>query len=244
MPEQIFLSVLIFIVAALYAAVGHGGASGYLALMGLFGVSTLQMRPTALLLNIAVAAISFVNYFTSGHFRWKLFYPFALLSVPMSYLGSFVTLDPKLYKQILAVCLILSVLRILGVFGAKNKISTTEVPLLIGLLLGAAIGFVSGIIGIGGGILLSPLILLFNWASLKETAAVSSLFILVNSIAGIFGLWQQKFSFGSGMLVWILCAVAGGLIGAYWGSKKAPQKGLKQVLAGVLLLAAVKLFFV
>lgn len=243
MTEQVLIPLLVFVVAVLYASVGHGGASGYLALLGVLGIKAAQIRPSALLLNVVVAGISFVSYYRSGHFRWKLFYPFALLSVPMTYLGSLIELDPTLYKQLLAGCLLLAVLRILGVFGSRASENQVNIPIVWGILIGASLGFLSGLIGIGGGILLSPILLLFRWASLKETAAVSSLFIVVNSIAGLIGLGQEGFVLNPQLIWWILAGVAGALLGSYWGSVKAQNKGLKQVLAGVLLLAAVKLFF-
>ncbi|HEV7229955.1 MAG TPA: sulfite exporter TauE/SafE family protein [Bacteroidia bacterium] len=234
----------LFGVAFFYSAVGHGGASGYLAMLSMLGVSAALMRPGALLLNIAVSGISFWQYYRGGHFRWRLFYPFAILSIPMAYAGSYVNLNPHLYKQILGVCLVLAVLRILGVFNRKTDGPEKEVPLVVGVLIGAALGFLSGMIGIGGGILLSPVILLCNWGRMKDTAATSALFILVNSLAGIFGFIRQGTAWSPEYASWLVVAITGGLLGSFWGSRRAEQSSLKYVLATVLLFAAVKLVFV
>src|ERR1700756_2058709 len=168
---------LLFIVAFFYATVGHGGASGYIAMLTLLGISTSLIKPSALLLNIFVASVSYYHYYKSGYFKWRLFYPFAILSVPMAYAGSFIVLDPTWYKRILGFCLLIALLRIVGVFTKKENDEIKQVPLVTGLIIGAALGFLSGMIGIGGGIILSPIILLFNWGNLKETSAVSALFI-------------------------------------------------------------------
>lgn len=233
--------LLLLIVAFLYSSVGHGGASGYLAVLSLMGVSAVLMRPTALLLNIFVAGISFYQYYRSGHFRWKLFYPFAILSVPMAFLGTYVKLDPLMYKRILGVCLILAVLRIIGIFNNKQATETKPMPLAAGIAIGAALGFLSGMIGIGGGIILSPVILIFNWGTLKQTSAVAALFIVINSMAGMLGLLKQGLTLPPQIIFWLMAAIVGGLIGSYWGSRRAENRTLKNVLAAVLLFAAVKL---
>ena len=244
MNEQIGILVLLFIVAFFYSMVGHGGASGYIAVLTLIGVSSLLVKPSALLLNIFVSAIAFYQYYRNGHFRWKLFYPFAVLSVPMAYAGSFINLDPTWYKRILGVCLLFAILKILGVFNRKEITPTKQLPLVIGLINGAVLGFVSGMIGIGGGIILSPIILLFNWGDLKETSAVSALFILVNSISGMIGLLRQEVSWPPYIFLWLVVDVAGGFLGAYYGSKRATNTMLKNILAVVLFFAALKLIFI
>jgi uncharacterized membrane protein YfcA len=244
MSELFYILILLFIVAFFYSSVGHGGASGYLAVLSIIGISTLIIRPSVLVLNIFVAGISFYHYYRGGHFRWKLFYPFAVLSIPMAYLGSFVVLNPILYKQILGVCLLIAVARIMGFFNRNQTISTKQLPILAGILIGAALGFASGVIGIGGGIILSPLILLFNWGTLKETSAVSALFIVVNSIAGMLGFWKQGIILHPQFFLWLVAAISGGFIGSYWGSKRAQNTTLKNVLAVVLLFAAIKLIFI
>ncbi len=244
MTDSAFILILLFVVALFYSSVGHGGASGYIAVLSLVGVSTMMIKPSALLLNVLVAGISFFYYYRGGYFRWKLFYPFAILSVPMAYIGSFIVLDATLYKQLLGACLILAVLRIVGMFNGDPEKPVKQLPVWAGIGIGAALGLFSGMIGIGGGIILSPLILLFNWGSLKESAAVSALFIVVNSFAGLLGFWKQAVELSSELIFWLAAALMGGFIGSYWGSKRAENSILKNVLAAVLLFAAVKLIFI
>lgn len=235
---------LLLAVAFFYSAVGHGGASGYIAVLSIMGVNASLIKPSALVLNILVAGISFYHYYRSGYFNWKLFWPFALFSVPMAYLGAFVQLAPVVYKQLLGVCLVLAVLRLLGVFNKSKEVEIKPLPIPWALLIGALLGLLSGTIGIGGGIILSPLLLIFNWTNFKQTAATSALFIVVNSIAGLFGLMKQGIPFSTDIVLWLIVALAGGFAGAYWGSKRAENKLLKNVLAAVLVVAALKLMFV
>lgn len=244
MNEVIYIPILLFIIALLYSSIGHGGASSYIAVLSLFGISSSLIKPSALILNIFVASISFYYYYKNQHFKWKLFYPFALLSTPMAYIGSFITLNEHAYKQILGICLLVAVLRIMGIVKNNSSKPIQEPTLIVGIITGALLGLLSGAIGIGGGILLSPLILIFNWGTLKESAAVAALFIVVNSIAGIIGLGIHNIPINNSIFIWLIVAIIGGLIGAYWGSQKATNQRMKQVLASVLLIAAVKLIFI
>ncbi|MEP7267506.1 MAG: sulfite exporter TauE/SafE family protein [Saprospiraceae bacterium] len=182
--------MLLFLVAFLYSSVGHGGASGYLALMAFFSFAPETMWPTALMLNIFVSLIAFIQYYRSGHFKWQLFWPFAIASIPAAFIGGLIVVDAKIYKTILGVLLLFPVVRLGGVkFNAEE--TQKEQKLFTSLIIGALIGLFSGMIGIGGGIILSPIILLLHWANMKQTAAVSALFILVNSMAGLAGLSQR-----------------------------------------------------
>lgn len=234
--------LLLFVVAFLYSSVGHGGASGYLALMALFSFAPETMRPTALLLNIFVATTSFVQYYRGGHFRWKLFWPFAVASVPAAFVGGLILMDAHLYKIVLGILLLFSVVR-LGGLKFDDNAPRRKQGIAVSLLIGAAIGLLSGMIGIGGGIILSPLILLLYWGNMKQTAAVSALFILVNSISGMAGLLTKGVHFSHDMIWMIVVAFFGGLAGSYLGSMKVGSVLLRRTLALVLLVASVKLLF-
>lgn len=237
------LLILLLLIAFLYASVGHGGASGYLALMSLFAYPVTFMKPTALVLNILVSAISFFFYYKEKKFDWKLFYPFAITSVPFSFLGGIITIQTHVYKIILGTVLLFAVARLIGLFGKqKGKIEPVNIPLA--LSIGAAIGFLSGLIGIGGGIILSPVILLLNWGDMKKTAAVSALFIFVNSISGLCGFLSKGETVPASSAPVIIVALVGGLLGGYFGSKKMNIPMLRNVLAVVLLIAVFKLYTV
>ncbi len=241
MPELLFYIALPF-TAFLYASVGHGGASGYLALMALFSFAPEEMRPTALVLNLFVAGVSFFQFARQGHFRWPLFLVFAILSIPASFLGGLLHIDPKWYKIILGCFLLIATVRMLGVFGAENqKGRNASIPL--GLVIGAGIGFFSGLIGIGGGIILSPVILLLGWGNAKQAAATSALFIWVNSASGLLGQWKTGIMFTDELWWFVGLAVTGGLAGAYFGSKILNDQRLRIVLGVVLIMASVKLIF-
>ena len=222
---------------------GHGGASGYLALMALFSVTPELMRPTALLLNLFVAGIAFYYYYKEGYFNKKLFLYFAIASIPMSFLGGYIEVDATIYKKVLAVLLIFAVLKMLNIFG-KESIKIKDIKLWQGLLVGGAIGFFSGLVGIGGGIILSPIILLLHWGKMKEAAAVSALFIWVNSASGLVGQISSGVNLDIQSFGLVAIALVGGFLGAYFGSKKINNQNLRYVLAVVLVLASVKLFFV
>ena len=235
------LLLLLPIVAFLYASVGHGGASGYLALMSLFSFLMTFMKPTALVLNILVSAVSFYFYYKERKMNWSLFYPFALTSIPFSFLGGFLTIDAFYYKIILATVLVFAVLRLLGVFGKENtELRPLSIPLA--LTIGAIIGFLSGLLGIGGGIILSPVLLLLRWATIKQTAAVSALFILVNSISGLIGFATKGGTLPEASLLLIAIVFVGGVMGAFFGSKKMNTSQLRYVLALVLGIAIFKLY--
>lgn len=237
-----FLAILP-IVAFLYASVGHGGASGYLALMAIFSFAPEAMKPTALLLNLFVAAIAFYHYYKQGHFNKKLFLSFAIASIPMAFLGGTIDVDATIYKKILGVLLIFAILKMLNVIGKESQY-IKDVKIWQGLLVGGIIGFFSGLIGIGGGIILSPVILLLHWGKMKEAAAVSALFIWVNSAAGLFGQLSSGVTLSSQSFVLVGFALLGGFFGSYLGSHKFNNKHLRQVLAFVLIIASVKLFLV
>jgi uncharacterized membrane protein YfcA len=239
--DWLHLLAPLFVVAVLYGSVGHGGASGYLAVMALAGIAPAVMKPTALTLNLAVSLIATVLFLRAGHFVWRLFWPFALSSIPFAFLGGRLDLPPPLFKTLLALALGFAALRLL--LPAPKPSEPRPCPLGWVLLLGALMGLVSGLIGVGGGIFLTPLLLLLGWAQPKTAAAVSAPFIFVNSAAALLG---QPLASSLGQLptAWpwlMLGVVAGGWLGAQWGSVKARAAQLRPALAAVLLLACVKL---
>lgn len=240
---SILFFVLIFVVAFFYASVGHGGASGYLALMALFSFTPETMRPTALVLNIFISGIAFYQFYRKVYFQWRMFYPFIITSVPSAFIGGLISIDEHIYKRILGIFLLLSFVRLWG-FGINDDKNYNNQNFLLSLLIGALIGLFSGMIGIGGGIILSPVILFLGWANLKQTAAISALFIFVNSISGLAGLVSQGVQFN--VLMWAMLGVAfmGGLLGSYFGANKFNSAKLKYVLSFVLLIASVKLILI
>lgn len=241
-PDLIFFCSLLFVVAALYASVGHGGASGYLALMALFAFSPVVMKPTALLLNLFVSAVSFLQFYRGKHFNWKLFLPFALASIPAAFVGGTIALTSGIYKTVLGLLLLIPIVRFLFFANLKpDEIRASNIWLSV--LIGGAIGFLSGLIGIGGGIILSPVLLLLKWADMKQTAAISALFIFVNSLAGLAGQLTKGIQFTADMWLFVAVAFAGGLVGAWAGSLRFNQTVLKYTLALVLMLASYKLLF-
>ena len=235
------LILLLAIMAFLYASVGHGGASGYLAVMAIFAIAPSIMKQTALLLNLGVSLMSFIAFFRQGFFKWKLFWPFAIGSIPAAFFGAKIPLTDTTYKQILGFCLLMAVIRM--VYQVKEEKSNPLIP-FFGVFIGGIIGFLSGMIGIGGGIILSPLLLLFRWASLKEAAAVSALFIFVNSVSGLAGLKTWILLDQSNMIYWLIASLMGGFMGTIWGSKIASNQKVKWILALVLVIASLKLWFV
>jgi len=241
--ENIYIFLLILpVVSFLYASVGHGGASGYLALMALFSFTPESMKPTALLLNIFVAGISFYYYYRAGHFNKKLFLAFAIASIPLAYLGGTLEVDASLYKKILAVLLIFAILKMLNIFGNESY-TVKQVKLWQGLIVGGIIGFFSGLIGIGGGIILTPVILLLHWGKMKEAAAVSALFIWVNSVAGLIGQVSCGVTIEIESFLLVAIAIIGGVLGGYYGSKIINNQRLRYILAFVLIIACTKLMF-
>lgn len=237
---QLMIPVFIFIVALLYASVGHGGASGYLAIMALIGVAPAEMRSSALALNLIVSVLSFLQFHRAVVWNRKLFACLAVPSVLMAYGGSRLQIDDGLYKIILGLLLIIPVVRMLLPSRKERKVAD-DFNIVLAILIGAAIGLISGMIGIGGGILLSPILIMLGWSGMKQTAAISALFIFVNSLAGLLGQLPSGFHFNHQIFYWTGAAVLGGALGGFWGSVKWKDKTLRMILALVLLLAAIKL---
>jgi len=234
--------ILFALLAFLYASVGHGGGSGYLAAMGLMGVDDPSvMRSTALFLNLFVSSVSFLFYQRYKHFDRRLFLYLVLGSIPMAFVGGSLELPAYWYHIIVAIFLVYSSLRLLGLAGKWSDELRDYVPWKT-VLAGAVIGLVSGIIGIGGGILLSPLIIVFKWARAKTAAGIAALFIFVNSLSGIIGLnTAGQFSLHPQVVYWTGIVLVFGSIGAWMGSSVLSQKAIRYLLVGVLLLASVKM---
>ena len=237
--EFLALAIAIFVVALLYSSVGHAGASGYIAILTLFGLGIEEVRPTALVLNILVAAIGFIQWWRGGHFSWSLFWPFALFSVPAAFTGGWLHVPAGYLKILIGLVLWFSAWRLL----CRKDDSPDVVPpaRATAFASGAGIGFLSGLTGTGGGIFLTPLMLFCRWAKVKEAAAVSSLFILVNSLSGLAGYMKS----GGGLpeFAWSLAAVVavGGFCGSRLGSRHLPVRGISILLAVVLAIAGTKL---
>ena len=242
--EFSFVAIIlaIFIVAVLYSSVGHGGASGYLAVMAFLAVAPEVTRPTALVLNLFVASIGTVQFYRAGYFSWRIFLPFAVASIPMAFVGGMIHLPTDVYEIVLGAVLCLAAVRL--AINLKGDDRVTDPPIIACLLIGAVIGLLSGMVGVGGGIFLTPVLLLMHWAETRVAAGVSVLFILVNSIAGLAGNWSQVTVLPPNVWIWIAAAVVGGLVGSTLGSKKFDSITLRRVLAVVLLFAGVKLIFV
>lgn len=237
---------LLPLIALLYASVGHGGASGYLALMIIFAFPPNELKSTALILNIFVSAIAFLSYIRKKYFHSQIFLLVGVISIPAAFLGGSIVVDDNLFKKILGIFLLFSILKLIGVFNFRKKETETLNPpnLIIALCIGASIGFLSGLLGIGGGILLTPILLFLRWTTLKEAAGISALFIFVNSIAGLFGqVHSDKFIIHENIGLMIGCAVTGAFLGGYLGSHKLNNSVLRYLLAVVLLIATYKLFF-
>jgi len=240
--SAVLIIAAIFLVAVLYSSVGHGGASGYLAVMAfLAAVSPDITRPTALLLNVFVASIAAVQFYRAGHFDWRIFLPFAAGSVPFAFLGGMIQLPTAIYKIILGAVLILAAIRLAINLKSENEPRTPKI--LICFIIGAVLGLVSGLIGVGGGIFLTPILLLMNWTETKRAAGISAAFILVNSISGIAGNYAQVLQLPSNVRLWIGAAIVGGVIGSTLGSRRFNSIVLRRVLAAGLLIAGAKLIF-
>jgi uncharacterized membrane protein YfcA len=236
-----FLVVAVGIIAFLYSSVGHAGASGYIAVMALWGLAPPVIRPTALVLNILVASIAAFQFWRAGHFRWELFWPFALLSIPAAYLGGYLQLPTHILKIVIGLVLLFSAARLFFRRGDPPDIHSPALPLSIGI--GGALGFLSGLTGTGGGIFLTPLLLFCRWARTKQASAVSALFILVNSISGLVGFVSAKQAIPSLAMSLAGAAITGGAVGSYLGSRRFPVRAISILLATVLVIAGAKLIF-
>ena len=230
-----------FTVAFLYSCVGHAGASGYIAVMTLFGLAPAILKPTALALNILVATIASWQFRRAGHFSWKLFWPLALASVPCAYLGGYLDLPTRVFNIVVGLVLLSSAARFLFDPPAETPVKPPTLPVSLGV--GAGLGLLSGLTGTGGGIFLTPLGIFLRWDGTKTIAAVSAAFILVNSAAGLAGHLSKTRTFPSVVFNLALAALAGGAAGSYLGSTRLAPIAIKRLLSVVLAIAGFKLIF-
>lgn len=230
------------LVAFLYSAVGHAGASGYIAVMTLFGLAPAIIKPSALVLNILVATLTFYQFWRAGHFSWSLFWPFALLSVPLAFVGGYVNLPTQYFKILVGLVLLYSAARFFFASQADDH-NVVPPPRPVALVTGAGLGLLSGLTGTGGGIFLTPLLIFFRWSATKPASAVSALFILANSISGLLGNFSSTRQLPLRALPIALAALVGGALGSYLGSQRFSVAFIKKLLAVVLLIAGYKLVF-
>lgn len=239
---EVLLLGCLLVVGFLYASVGHGGASGYIAIFSLFNVAMPAYKPWVLVMNVFIASMAFIQFYRSGYFRWQLCWPFLLTSIPAAYIGSQWAVQTRWYNLFLGLALILPVIRLLGL-KPKEYAITNHVNLPFALLLGILIGFASGMLNIGGGIFLSPILIMLAWANAKESAAASAIFIVLNSLAGLLGGKLSGYTASTSSYLWLFAALSGGLLGAFLGSHHFQQKTIQYLLASVLAIASVKLIF-
>jgi uncharacterized membrane protein YfcA len=236
---------LFFIIAVLYSSVGHAGASGYLAIMGLLSFAPQSIKPTTLILNVVVALIASVKFIRSDYFDKHVFLSFIITALPMAFLGGYISLSPQYFKLFAGLFLIVSaLLLVLRQYFKPQTTAITKMPFYWGLILGAVIGLISGLIGVGGGIFLSPIIIMANWTTVKNASGVAALFILCNSLAGLAGHITALHKIDYNIFYWIIAVIIGGSIGAYLGTNKLNNRTIIGCLFLVLLSAGLKFVFV
>jgi uncharacterized membrane protein YfcA len=244
---DLLLAALLFAVAVLYSSVGHAGASGYIASMALLGFAPEQVRPTALALNLLVGGIGLLRWWRGGHVRWRNVLPFVLASAPAAFLSAQIKLPRESYSLLLGIVLLVAAI---GVFRHASRaeaedaaVQGRKVPWLPGLLVGAAIGILSGLTGTGGAIFLTPLLLFAGWMPTREASGTSVAFVWINSLTGLAGLVHSGQSLPSMLPLWLGVVALGALLGTQLGLQWLPVRGLRRTLGVVLLIAAGKLLF-
>lgn len=242
MSETLLLTAGVFVVAFLYSSVGHAGASGYIAWMALMSVAPAEIRPTALVLNVLVASLATWQFARAGHFTWSLYWPFAIAAVPAAYLGGQWALPGEVLKVLLGLTLLFSAFHFAR-SSARSDAPSHMPAWYVAVVAGAAIGLLSGLTGTGGGIFLTPLLLLMHWAQPKQAAAVTAPFVLLTSVAGLLGLATKTVNWPDYLPTLLLAAGVGGLVGSRAGSLHFPVVAIKRMLAAVLVIASLKLLF-
>lgn len=239
--EILLLAGAFLIVAILYSSVGHAGATGYLAVMAIAGMSPALMKPTALTLNVIVASIATFKYYKRGAFSWSLFLPLVLASFPFAYLGGSITLPPEYYKPLVGLFLLYAAWRAFATSRTGSSYEIKPVSWFVLLGCGSLLGFLSGLTGVGGGVFLSPLMLLMHWAPLRVISGVAAAFILVNSLSGLAGLLSKGILVAPGLPWWASAVLIGGFFGAEYGSGRFKPATIQRLLAITLLIAGIKI---
>ena len=237
---ELLLALCLFLGAALYTLVGHAGASAYIAMMALFGVSPTVMRPTALVLNILVAAFTSYRFYRAGLFRWRTLWPVLLGAIPMAFIGGSIQLPSQVYRPLVGVVLLIAAARLLWPGEMKQTREVTDIPVGWGILSGVGIGLLSGLTGTGGGIFLSPLLLFFGWSETRKASGVAAVFILCNSLAGLLGNVASVQALPPHLPLFAGAVLLGAIIGTTLGIK-LPAGGLLKALGVVLAIAGLKL---
>lgn len=242
-PTIVIIALLMGLAAALYSTVGHGGASAYLAIMALFSVAPETMRPTALALNLIVAGLGSWRYWRAGQTNLKLLLMFAATAVPAAFIGGGIKIPPDIYRPLVGAMLWLAALRL---FWQPSRLAQREprpVSAQVALPVGALLGLLAGLTGTGGGIFLSPLIILFGWEDARKTSGVVAGFILLNSLAGLAGNVASVQALPAELPYFAVAVVTGGIFGTWLGAGRLPKPRLLQGLGLVLLIAGAKLIF-
>jgi uncharacterized membrane protein YfcA len=238
---ELLLAFCMFLGAVLYTSVGHAGASSYIALMAMFGVPAVVMRPTALVLNILVASFTSLRYVRAGLFRWRTLWPFLVSAIPMAFLGGYIQLPGHVYRPLVGVVLLIAAARLLWPKELRSNSGWTDPPIWLATLAGAGIGLLSGLTGTGGGIFLSPIILFLAWSETRTASGVAAVFILFNSIAGLLGNLASVRALPSDLPLFAIAVLLGTVIGTTLGISRLAQQGVLKALGVVLLVAGLKL---
>ena len=239
----VWIALLMGLAAALYSTVGHGGASAYLAIMALFAVTPEAMRPTALALNLVVAGIAVWRYAQAGQVNWRLLAAFVVTAAPMAFIGGAIPVPPDIYRPMVGLLLWAAAIRLMWQPARLAEREPHGPPLALTLPMGAGLGLLAGLTGTGGGIFLSPLIILFGWEDARRTSGVAAGFIFLNSLAGLAGNFAAIGALPAGLL-WLIGAVAAGALAGTWlGASRLPKPRLLQGLGLVLVIAGAKLIF-
>ena len=238
---ELLLAFCMFLGAALYTTVGHAGASAYIAIMALFGVAPVVMRPTALVLNILVSAYASWRYVGAGLFRWRTLWPVAMSAIPMAFVGGSIQLPGQYYRPLVGVVLLVSAVRFLWPGEPKAEQEQTDMPIGWGILAGCGIGLLSGLTGTGGGVFLSPLILLMGWSNTRTASGVAAVFIFCNSVAGLLGNLASVRSLPPDLPLLAIAALAGAVIGTMLGISRFANATILKALGLVLLVAGLKM---